>query len=54
VVRRLGSTATAPWDHEHDHLPLTLVDQLVGIEGPEPVAEGLRRADVPDVPELRR
>lgn len=51
---RLAGAATAPWDREHDLLPLALVDCLVGPCGPEAVAEGLRRLDTPDAAELRR
>ncbi len=54
LSRRLAGAATAPWDHDHDHLPLALVDRLVGPCGPEAVADGLRRADTPDAAELRR
>lgn len=54
VVRRLAGAATAPWDHDQDHLPLDLVERLVGPHGPEPVAEAAQRIDTPDVPELRR
>ncbi len=54
LVRRLGGATTPPWDHEHDRLPLALVDRLAGVAGPEPVPDGLRRSDVADVPELRR
>ena len=54
LVGRLAGAATAPWDQELDHLPLALVDALVGPSGPEPVAEGLRRIDTPDAAELRR
>lgn len=54
MLRRLGGAATAPWEHDHDRLPLALVDRLAGVAGPEPVNDGLRRADTPDVPELRR
>ncbi|MCU1352512.1 MAG: hypothetical protein JWM05_1721 [Acidimicrobiales bacterium] len=51
---RLAGAATAPWDQEHELLPLHLVDRLAGPCGPEPVAEGLRRLDSPDAAELRR
>ncbi|HEX2576859.1 MAG TPA: hypothetical protein VHK88_10970 [Aquihabitans sp.] len=51
---RIQGAATAPWGLEHDLLPLDLVDRLAGPAGPEPVAEGLRRIDTPDVAELRR
>lgn len=54
LLRRLGGAATAPWHHEHDRVPLALVDQLAGSAGPEPVADGLRREVTPDVAELRR
>ncbi len=54
LTGRLAGAATAPWMHDHDLLPLALVDRLVGPVGPEAVADGLRRGDTPDVPELRR
>lgn len=54
LSRRLAGAATAPWDRDHDHLPLHLVDRLVGPVGPEPVADGQARIDTPDIAELRR
>lgn len=42
----------APWDADDEVVPLDLVDQIVGPEGPEPVAEALRRCDCPVAPEL--
>jgi hypothetical protein len=54
LVGRLGGAATPPWELDHDHLPLHLVDQLVGAAGCEAVADGLRRCDTPDAAELRR
>lgn len=54
LTGRLAGAATAPWDRDHDLLPLDLVDRLVGPTGPEPVAEGLRRGTTPDAAELRR
>lgn len=54
LVGRLSGAATAPWDQDLDRLPLALVDALVGPTGPEAVADGLRRGDTPDAPELRR
>lgn len=54
LTGRLAGAATAPWDRDHDHLPLNLVDRLVGPRGPEPVVDGLRRVDTPDAAELRR
>ncbi len=54
LTRRLAGAATAPWERDHDHLPLALVDRLLGPQGPEPLADGLRRVDTPDAAELRR
>jgi hypothetical protein len=54
LLGRLSGAATAPWGREHDLLPLDLVDRLVGPAGPESVADGLRRGDAPDAPELCR
>lgn len=41
-----------PWDADDEVVPLELVDQIVGPEGPEPVADALRRCDCPVAPEL--
>jgi len=54
LIGRLDGAATAPWDRDHDHVPLALVDRLVGRCGPEPTVDGLRRIDTPDAAELRR
>lgn len=54
VTERLRGGATAPWGTGRDLVPLDLVDAMVGPTGPESVADGLRRVDVPDAPELRR
>ena len=54
LVERLPGPPAAPWDIGLDRLPLGLVDQLVGSAGIESVADGLRRGDTPDTPELRR
>ncbi len=53
LVSRL-ELADEPWDADDDLVPLGLVDQLVGPEGPESVADGLRRTDCPVAPELFR
>ena len=54
LVGRLEGAATAPWEREHDHVPLALIGHLVGPSGPEATVDGLRRIDTPDVAELRR
>lgn len=41
-----------PWDAEDEFVPLDLVDQIVGVAGPEPVADALKRCDCPVAPEL--
>ncbi len=41
-----------PWAGDDDIVPLGLVSHLVGPDGPEPVADGLRRVACPIVPEL--
>jgi hypothetical protein len=41
-----------PWDADDEFVPLELVDCIVGPEGPEPVADALRRTDCPVAPEL--
>ncbi len=43
-----------PWDRAEDVVPLTLVDRIVGPDGPQSVAEAVGRADCPPVPELTR
>jgi len=48
-----GRTASdEPWDGDEELIPLGLVSHLVGSEGPELVADGLRRVACPVVPEL--
>ncbi len=54
LTGRIQGGATAPWAGDHDLVPLSLVDRLVGPAGPEPVATGLGRIDTPAVAELRR
>ena len=51
---RLGGAARAPWEHEHDPLPLELVDQVAGPAGLQTVAEAMTTVDTPDAAELRR
>jgi hypothetical protein len=46
--------ASEPWDSDDECLPLDLVDQLCGPDGPEAVVEGVRRVDCPVTPELFR
>jgi hypothetical protein len=41
-----------PWDREDELVPLELVDRIVGVKGPEPIPDALRRTDCPVVPEL--
>jgi len=41
-----------PWDASDEVVPLDLVDCIVGVRGPEPVAEAMRRIDCPIAPEL--
>ncbi|MFP3906861.1 MAG: hypothetical protein ACLFWR_07495 [Acidimicrobiales bacterium] len=41
-----------PWDADDEVVPLELVDQVVGPQGPEPVADALARTDCPIAPEL--
>jgi hypothetical protein len=41
-----------PWDAEDEVVPLDLVDVLCGVEGPESVADGLKRTACPITPEL--
>ena len=45
-------TTGEPWDAADEIVPNDLVDQIVGIAGPEPVAEGLKRCNCPVAPEL--
>lgn len=60
-VGRAVASATWPTVYERssgtgsvDPVNADLVDRLVGASGPEPWADGLRRSDTLDVPELRR
>jgi len=43
-----------PWDTDDDLVPLDLTDLVAGPDGPEPVADALRRTDCPIAPELFR
>jgi hypothetical protein len=43
-----------PWEPDEEVLPLDLVDQVVGPDGPQSVLEALRRTDCPVAPELLR
>ena len=43
-----------PWELDEDTVPLELIDRLVGPNGVESVADGLRRVDCPIAPELLR
>jgi hypothetical protein len=43
-----------PWELDDEILPLDLVDAIVGVAGPEPVASALARTDCPVAPELFR
>ncbi|MDH4148118.1 MAG: hypothetical protein OEY23_23420 [Acidimicrobiia bacterium] len=41
-----------PWERDEEIVPLSLVDQVVGPNGLESVADALRRCDTPVAPEL--
>jgi hypothetical protein len=41
-----------PWDADDEFVPLDLVDRIAGPDGPEPVADALKRCDCPVAPEL--
>lgn len=41
-----------PWDADDEVVPLDLVSQIVGPDGPQPVDEALRRTDCPVAAEL--
>lgn len=43
-----------PWDRPDEVVPLSLVDQVVGPDGPRPPVDAPGRADCPPVPELTR
>jgi hypothetical protein len=51
-LRRRVDAIDDPWDAADEIVPLDLVDRIVGVRGPEPVAEALRRIDCPIAPEL--
>jgi hypothetical protein len=50
IVSRLD--LDEPWDADDEIVPLDLVDRIVGPNGPEPVADALKRTDCPVAPEL--
>lgn len=52
VEARLDSDE--PWDADDELVPLDLVDQIVGPNGPEPVPVALQNVDCPIAPELFR
>jgi hypothetical protein len=54
LVKRFEDESGDAWLEDDEIVPLDLVDQLCGPKGPEPVADGLRRADTPVAPELFR
>lgn len=41
-----------PWDDDDEIVPLSLIDRVVGPDGPREPAEALRRTDCPVAPEL--
>jgi hypothetical protein len=43
-----------PWELDDEFVPLSLVDQMCGVAGPESVADGVKRVDCPVAPELLR
>jgi hypothetical protein len=52
LARRLDDGE--PWDATEEVVPLDLVDQVVGPDGPLDAADALSRADCPVAPELTR
>jgi hypothetical protein len=54
LLSRLDADPAEPWDRTDEVVPLDLVDQIVGPEGPEDADAALRRADCPVVAELQR
>ncbi len=54
LVKRCEDEGGDPWVEDDEVVSLDLVDRLCGPVGPEPVADGLRRADTPVAPELFR
>jgi len=53
LVRRLDE-ACDPWEGDDEVVPLAMVNQIVGPEGPEDLERALRRLDCPVTPELFR
>jgi hypothetical protein len=49
---RAKVVSAEPWDDDHEVVPLSLVDAVVGPNGPEPADVAVRRTDCPVVPEL--
>lgn len=52
IESRFDADRDDPWDRDEEIVPLDLVDQLVGPDGPEPVEVGMRRVACPIAPEL--
>jgi hypothetical protein len=52
--RRLESARERPWDRDEELVPLDVVDQVVGPDGPEAPDDAARRSDCPVTPELLR
>jgi hypothetical protein len=53
LLERLAAGAD-PWDADEEVVPLALVDQVMGPEGPTAPEDAGRRASCPPVPELTR
>ena len=53
LVRRLDE-ACEPWEGDDEVVPLAMVNQIVGPDGPEDLDRALRRLDCPVTPELFR
>jgi hypothetical protein len=43
-----------PWELDDEFVPLSLIDQMCGVAGPESVTDGVKRVDCPVAPELLR
>lgn len=52
LADRRATRAADPWDLDEEVVPLSLVDQVCGPQGPTDPTEALRRTDCPVAPEL--
>lgn len=54
LLARLDESGTEPWDRSAEVVPVDLITQVVGPDGPVDPVDGLLRATCPPAPELYR